>query len=290
MLPSTNLRFNRKVFVWLFLTTATAFAQLDPEGLVVYQQPSTSYTEAFEYRSFRQDNVLYATLVTFTGERKQLKAGGILAVLPYPPASFDDSFADSAQRAIQKIDSLEQTYPTIRQPLQQARAKWTRALTTFSQMHAKPATTAVRHDQPYVLSVGGGIFHNARITSATPVSVTIMHASGVTTLPIAQLNDAQLLELNRTSDKVQLPLGIMRPAGRVPAGSVPTESPLTLRVEAMGRSAVNLFAEKFGVSAATFSVWTFFVVLPGAVLLLLLGLIASARRSAGRVTRLPKSR
>ena len=58
------------------------FGQPEPQGMLIYQQPATSFTEVFEFRSFRQENVLYATVIDTAGQRKQLKAGGVLAVLP----------------------------------------------------------------------------------------------------------------------------------------------------------------------------------------------------------------
>jgi hypothetical protein len=179
--------------------------------------------------------------------------------------------------------------------LQKARGKWTRALSVFNQTPARPAPIAASRDKPAAISLPGGVFQDARMTSATRESVTVMHASGVTTFPIAQLTAAQVLALNRASDKVQLPLGISLPepkatrTGEVTADGAPTESPLTLRIEMAGRAAVTFCAERLGVSAATFSAWTFFVVLPGAVFLLLLGWVASARRT-GRAKAPPRAR
>ncbi len=255
--------------------------------MLIYQQPATTYTEAFEYRSFRQENPLYVTVVTASGEPKQLKAGGVLAVLPNPPASFDAYFASSAQTSIAKIEALARKYPALRPQLEQMREKWTRALDLFKQ---QPTKSPIKRsdDEPAALLIGGSTFKDARITSATSERVTLMHASGVTTLPIAELTAAQVLALNRNSDQVQLPLGMVRSVARPTGKMTEDEDPLTLRIAASGHDAVAFCATKLGISATAFSAWTFFVVLPVLALLLLFGLIFFARQSAARVTGLQR--
>ena len=283
---STKMRSATRLVLAIFvLGPQMGFGQNEPQGLLIYQQPATTYTEALEYRTFRQDNALYATVVTSTGERKQLKAGGVLAALPYPPASFDSSFASAAQTSITKIEALEGKYPAVKPQLQQTREKWTRALDAFNQLPKKPVTKPAG-DEPAALLIGGNTLKNARITSATPERVTFMHDSGVMTLPIAELTAAQVLALNRNSDKLQLPLGIAPSVAR-PTGQATEEEEdtLTLRVAATGNDAVTFCATKMGITSAAFSAWAFFVVGPLAVLLLLLGLIFFARQST-RVTRL----
>lgn len=288
MIPRLNPRL-LGFLIFLGATTAI-FARLEPQGLLLYQEPSSSYTEGIEYRSFQQDNPLYATLVTLAGEKKQLKAAGVVAVLPYPPATFNDVCASTAQQAIAKIEALEQTHPTVRQPLQQAHGKWTRALSSFEQQKANPVATATaRTTSPSSLTRGSGVLRDARITSATPERVTFTHASGVTTLPLAQLTAAQVLALNRSTDTIQLPLGIARPGNTRPKAGEPVEGGLTARIGATGRDVVSFCAEKWGVSETIFSTWAFFVVLPVLTLLFLLAWIESARRSK-RVTKLPPAR
>jgi hypothetical protein len=278
----------RFVLALLILGPLLGLGQIEPRGVLIYRQPATTYTETLEYRSFRQDNALYATLITSSGEPKQLKSEGVLAVVSYPPASFDEYFATTAQTAIAKIEALKPQYPAVRPQLEQAQGKWTRALGVFHQLETKSATKT-ESNQPPVLSLQSGVFKNARITSATPERVTLAHASGVMTLPIVELTAAQVLALNRNSDKVQLPLGIARPAsrsiGQRPIGQNGEEGALTQRIAAAGNAAVTSCATKMGISSAAFSAWTFFVVLPGVVLLLLLGLVFLARQSAPRLTR-----
>jgi hypothetical protein len=280
MLPRANLQLPRLAGVCFFLVATTAtFAQLEPQGLLLYQEPSTSYTEAWEYRSFRQENALYATVVTFNGERKKLKAAGVLNIVPYPPLSFDPDFPKTAKNTLEKIDGLAQSYPLVKQELEKARGKWTRALSVYNQTQSKSGATPASQEKPAAISVAGAIFQNARISSATPERVTLRHASGVTTVPLAELTATQVLALNRTSDQVQLPLGIMRVAAKVKPAN--PQGALTQRIGTIGRGAIDFCAEKFGINSEAFSVWLFFVVLPVAVLLLLLGLIVLARRSAG---------
>ncbi len=242
--------------------------------MLIYQQPATSFTEVFEFRSFRQENALYAAMIDAAGQRKQLKAGGVLAVLPYPPLSLDADFGSSARPAIARIESLQQTYPAVRSQLEKARGKWARALEVFEQR--TPVSSASPVSTPLsVLSLKSGVFQDVKLTKATHQSVTFHHASGVATVPLAELTPAQIVDLNRHSNSLQLPLGISRAVARpqLENGS------LTARVEAKGRKIVRFCAAKLGISPAVFSVWTFFVVLPGAVLMLVLAITLSARRS-----------
>ncbi len=284
-------RLNARLVCLLFSLGAmtTAVAQLAPQGLLLYQEPATTFTEAIEYRSFQRDNPLYASLVTFKGEKKQLKAAGVVAVVLYPPVTFDSDFAGTAQRALTKIDALEQSHPTARQALQQARAKWVRASSVYKQTQTKPAATTAPRPPPAALSLGNAVLQNARMTGATSKTVTVTHASGVITLPLAPLKTAEVLALNRTSDTLQLPLGFARPGSAAPATSVEAPGGLTARIGATGREVVSFCAEKWGVSETVFSTWAFFVVLPGLVLLFLLAWIDSARRSK-RVAKLPRAR
>ncbi len=276
MFPRKNAWTAAFVSALALLSPLCALAQSESQGLLLYQQPSTSFTEAFEYRSFRQENALYATLVNAAGERKQLKAGGVLAVLPYPPLSFEANFGNTAHAAIAKIESLTRNYPAVRAPLEKARGKWVRALSVFEQ-HPPVTSETPANSGLSTLSLRHGIFHNVRLTKASPGTATLTHASGIAVIPIAELTAAQILDLNRHATAVQLPLGISRPA----APAQRETGGLTSSIGAAGRSAVSFCAERIGVDEAVFGIWAFYVVLPGMVLLLLLSLILSrARRTA----------
>ncbi len=271
----------RKIRSWagillgiVLLYPISLVGQPEPQGMLIYQQPATTYTEAYEFRSFRQENALYATVIDVAGQRKQLKAGGVLAVLPYPPLSLEPDFENTARPALAKIESLKQTYPAVRAQLEKARGKWARALNVFEQ--GAPAAAATPTGALLsVLSLKRGVLQNVRLTSATPESVTVYHASGVATVPIAELTPAQIVDLNRHSKSVQIPLGI----SRAPASPRLEHGSLTARVEASGRKVLHFCAAKIGINPVVLSVWTFFVALPAAVVLLLLSMLLSARRS-----------
>ncbi|MDQ3199594.1 MAG: hypothetical protein M3Q46_10520 [Verrucomicrobiota bacterium] len=256
----------------------SALSLPEPQGQVLYQQPLTSFAEVFEYRSFQQDNSLYATLVTASGERKQLKAGGVLAVLPYPPPSFDAEFASTATSAIAKIDSLARTYPAVQAPLEKGRGKWTRALNLFKQR--RPAAAPTPASAPVAtFSLHNKILQDVRVTHVSAGVVTLTHASGVTTLPIAELTPAQILELNRHSSFIQLPLSTEQRPAAATAASV-SDDDLTAKIGSVGRRVANFCATQIGIAPAVFDIWAYFVVLPGLVLLLLLAL--TLRLTRGR--------
>lgn len=283
------MRFPFAVCILLVLGCQTLFAQPKLQGLLVYQEPSTTYTEAMEYQTFQQDNALYSTLITSHGERKRLKSGGVIAVVPYPPPTFDSFFGKTAATAIATIESIEQAHPSIRAELEKARIRWARALSEFHQSQDKSAAAPeARNGKPVALTVKEGTFQAARISSATPEIVTVSHATGVIKIPVAELTVAQIVLLNRTSETVQLPTVIARPSATSKRAQL--ENDLTLRIENAGRAVVEFFAVKLDVSPRAFRVWTCFVVLPALVLVLLVGLIFSCRRSAGRIIPSPRAK
>lgn len=145
------------------LTAVAASARAEPEGVLLYHQPLTSYTEAFEYQSFRQDNALYSTVVTTRNERKQLKSGGVLALVPYPPAGFEPLFDETAGTALRKIAALEANYPQVKPQLEIARRKWARARAAFQQTQKMSSTPAARRTEPSRATLA----RDARLTSAT---------------------------------------------------------------------------------------------------------------------------
>lgn len=220
----------------LWLSHVDVSAQTEPAGLLLFQEPATSYTEAFEYRNFRQDNALYATVITTSGQRKKLKAGGVLAVLPYPPADFDPYFAETAKSALAKIETLEATHSSVRTELERVRGKWVRALAVFQQEAERSRDTLPR-------------------PTLTPKRQTLPE-----TAPSAVTPDSA-------------------------SAAAPNDLNLTGRVEAIGRQVIGRSSHMLGMADRTFSVWTFFVVLPGLVVVLLIMVIWMARRPS--ITRLP---
>ncbi len=279
------IRFFPVVFLCFAVTVLTAFAESESPGVLVYRVPASSYTEAMEFRSFQQDNALYSTLVTTTGEHKQLQSGGVIAVVLYPPANFDADFANRAEAALAKITSLGHANPTIAASLEQVRAHWQRALSAFQQMESESAEVGARATRPPpMLKVKEGILQKVHISSATSDTVTVMHSTGVTKLPLAELSAPQILLLNRTSEKIQLPLGIARPASASSAAPDSAgESEVTQRIEKAGHTMVEFIARNLGTTSKTVTVWALFVVMPALLLLLFLGLIWSQRQPVTRL-------
>ena len=247
-------------------------AEDGPEGLLIYHEPLTSYVETMEYQAFRQDNALFCTAINLRNERKQLKSGSIIAVVPYPPAAFEPVFEETAATALQTIDSLSVAHPQARAQLAVAKEKWSRALAAFRATNKLTATVS----RPPLGQGSASLPPGARLTSATMDAVTVTHASGVSTIPLRELSPAQVLSLNATSRTIQLPLGTEHASP--PAAKLPETTGPTRRLELTGRSVVAFFARRLNTDDLTFSVWTFFVVLPGLALTLLILLILTARR------------
>ena len=136
------MKFPALVCFLLLLGQLTLFSQQEPDGVLLLQEPGSTYTEAIEYRSYHQDNALFATVVTTKGERKKMKAAAIIAALPYPTPSFDSSFENVAEMNLQKIAQLESRYPRVQAPLASVRRKWERALAVFRENKAQPVAAA----------------------------------------------------------------------------------------------------------------------------------------------------
>lgn len=276
------MKFCTLVLLLLGLDLVPLRAQSEAAGVLLFQEPATTYTEAVEYRSFRQDNALYATVVTAAGQPKKLKASAVIKAVAYPPFTLDPAFEDLAGMNLREIAQLEERYPRVRPQLETARGKWERALAVFRQNKAEPGA-AVQGKSTWP--------KGARLTSATADSATVTDATGVRTFPLATLSAAQVLALNATSRTLQLPLGVRTsgaPAETGTAGKTAEPGGLTQHVEKGGRKAIATFSKTLGISDRAFSVWTFFVILPALVLILLIALVASLRR--GVATVLPQRR
>jgi len=257
----------------------TSRGQEESGGVLIYHDPLVSYTEALEYRAFRQDNPLYCTVFASNG-RKQMKSGSVLAVVPYPPSTFEPVFEETAGTALQKIDSLIAAHPQVKPQLEVAKQKWSRALAVFRETTKPAPTTSRASTQKATVTLPAG----ARLTNVTRDSVTITHSSGVSRVPLRGLTPAQILALNATSQTIQLPLGIdlSNATSSSPASSqssVATDTTgLTHRLELAGRTVIAFAAKTLGIDDLTFSVWTFFAVLPGLALLLLIAFCLKSRR------------
>lgn len=281
------MKFPPLVFLLVILGSSTLNAQQETAGVLIFQEPSSTFTEAVEYRSFHQDNVLFATVITSKGERKKMKAAAVIEAVAYPPVTLDPSFEDLAQMNLQKIEQLEARYPRVKSQLETARSKWERALTVFQEnkVTSPVAVRAQRSAHEPDLSLPKG----ARLTGATSASATVTDATGVQTFGLNHLSAAQVLALNATSRTIQLPLGLhsSEQATSRAATSAPA-SDTTERIATFGRRVISFLAKRLSVGERTVSVWTFFVVLPALVLLLLIALIVVSRRGAPTV--LPRRR
>ena len=270
------------VLGFLFLTSAATWAQEEPGGILIYREPGASSVEAISYHTFQQNNSLFSTVVKDNGEHKRFKSGGVLALVPYPPATFAPSFSDTAKTAMEKIAHLRTSYPQVEAELDAAQDKWAAAEKLAEQFAATPSPlkTSASTTTEHALPAG------ARLTGATTSTARITYATGITSVPLRDLSPKQLLALNATSRTIQLPLGVELPTRDVPRAitAAPQTEPddLTARVGAAGRRVVSFCSSAIGVSDAAFDVWAFYVALPGLIVILLVTLLLTQRsRRAG---------
>jgi hypothetical protein len=123
----------------------TTFADQEPKGMLIFQEPNTSFVEAVEYRSFRKENAFSCSLLPLIGPARHLKTAGVIAELPYPLYTFDETFPDMAKASLDKVRGLEEQLPGARRQLEMVRGKWERALSVYQQTH-KPNPSVARKE------------------------------------------------------------------------------------------------------------------------------------------------
>jgi hypothetical protein len=172
------MRFPLLLFLTFFSSFALrGFAEQEPKGIVVYQEPASSYAEVIEYRLLRRENALSSSLVSSAGQLKHLKTAGIVADVAYPPYTFDDNFAETVNATLKQVRTLEQQLPHVRPQLALVRGKWERALSVYHQTR-KPTPNALQKEASLaVLSLKSARYTNARLLAATYDSATISHNS-----------------------------------------------------------------------------------------------------------------
>lgn len=264
------------LFVWILaLPLANAFSQREAEGILVYQEPATSYTEAMEFRSFHEDNALYSTITPVNGPHKQVKTAGVLAVSDYPPVTFDSSFPDAARSALEKLRTLESEYPRIRGQLETARAKWERALSVYEQTAGSHPASPINASLPS-LEVNGETYSHVRLNAITGDSLTISHDAGIARIPIQKLNVSQIVGLNTTSKTNQLGTFIQPEKPREMENAEPTS--LTSKLKDAGMGVVGWIHRETGISSDAIWVWLLFVILPVLIVTLVVVNIVQGRK------------
>jgi hypothetical protein len=260
------------------------FAQQEASGLLIYQEPAGSYAEAIEYHSAKKDNALYTTVVTPDGSKRQFKTAGVIALVDYPPFTFDPSFPDTAKFTLSKLDQLAVQLPRVKTQLDIVRGKWKRALSVYNQtpkLHGH--AVEVLPD----LTVKGSHYSNVRLVEANAYTATISHANGVARLPLDDLSIGQMVRLNTTSSTAQLATRTADLEETVaPARQGGT---LTYRVGTAGEQVLGFIAGKIGIPYWKISVWLLFVILPVLVLALLVLSFAQSRKLR-RLNLFPKIR
>ncbi|MDQ6765745.1 MAG: hypothetical protein M3Z22_06560 [Verrucomicrobiota bacterium] len=246
-----------------FLIARAALAQPDATGLAIYQDPQGSQPEAIEYRSIRKDTAISWVIMTAAGQQKPVKATGMIDLLEYPPFTFDDGFADVAHSTLRRIDKLGRQFPRLSADLNKPRGKWERALSVYEQTH-KTATPQIMRALP-ILKIRGTQFTNAKLTSSTTDSATIMHDAGVAKVPLIELDLPAIISLNTTSTATQVGTAdfFEQHLALARAGS------LTTKVEAAGARILSGIAARSGLRAGAVQTWLLFVIFPGLILALL---------------------
>lgn len=262
------------LFLISTLQITATFAEQEPKGIVVYQEPNTTYAEALEYRSFRKDNAFVSSLVSSTGQVKHLKTSGIVAEVAYPPYTFDDSFPDTAKVILEKVQAIEQQLPRLREPLELVHGKWERALSFYQQTRNRN-TTATRKDADLpLLTVKSVRYTHAKLIAATYDSATISHNAGVAKIPIAELGIPEIVSLNTTSKSAQIgTISFLDEQARLSQSESATQ-----KIRGVGVRALVFIANKTGFRYDTIQTWLFFVVSPVLIVVLLIINIIQARR------------
>jgi hypothetical protein len=262
------------ISLWPF--SVSAFAQQEARGLLIYEEPSTSYAETMEYRSFSRDNPIYSTVVQVNGQRKQVKTAGVLANFDYPPLTFDSSFPDTARSNLDKLQTLERQLPDVRGQLEATRAKWERALSAYRQTSCPVPADQASAILPS-LRVDTEQYAHARLVAATHDTATIAHDAGVVRIPIQRLNPSQIVSLNSTSKTTQLGTNLPPPEEEVPRAQA-KDDPSTSWLRDKGMGALGYVERQTGISAEAIRVWLLFAVLPLFIVILVILNLVQGRK------------
>ena len=173
----------------IFAVMTAAGAAQPATGLLIYREPSSGFTEAFEVVNVVQNRV-YSEIVLPDGREESYKTGGILELLKYPPPSIPPYFEGEAKANLQKIASLTSQFPQFRTQLEAAGRKWQNAL-ELTRKQPKAGNNSIE--------LGGARYSDAKLESVVGETATVRHADGISKIQISSLTEPQIAILNRTS-------------------------------------------------------------------------------------------
>ncbi len=258
----------KRLFVLFFLPIgllrSDLIAQPEAAGLLIYQEPGTSSAEAIDYRSFHRDNPLYSSVTPTSGQRRQVKTGGVIDAFDYPPVTFDVSFPYTARAILAKLQARAKQMPAVRPQLEAAVGKWQRALSVYEQTDQSGLSAQEKVSLP-VFAINGQQYTHARLTAATYESAAIAHDLGVARIPIRQLDTSQILRLNSTSKTIQLGTSVLY--DKVPEADAKVSS-FTGRLRNIGMGLLEFAQRQTGIRADLMSIWLLFLILPALVVIL----------------------
>jgi hypothetical protein len=234
-----------------------------------------------------KDNALYVMFRGSDGSKKQLPAGGVIAIINYPAGDFSPTFESDADAAVNRITDLINRYSLVRPQLENALHKWERAQSVYAQTRAKPDVKAALISPIPELVIGSDTYKNVRLVGVNGEKISVSHAAGVANIDASALSAGEIRRLNQTSDSVQV--GTERQKARAITGPTAAElSPAAIYIEKISDVAISSIGDRFGVNHQTLRVWLLDFLMPLLVLILTVTLVIQSLKARNAPTVLPK--
>ena len=261
------------IVVWLL--APVVFAQQEAKGMLIYEEPGTSYPEAMEYRAFSRDNPLYSALTQMDGQRKKVKTAGVLGAFDYPPITFDQTLPETARSNLDKLLALERQFPRVQEQLVATRSRWERALSAYQQTASQKPSTQESANVT-LLKIGTERYLHARLTGGTHDTATITHDLGVARIPLRRLDVSQIVSLNATSNAFQI--GTAPVVDQTVKAATRQEDVWTSKLREVGTGILSSVQRLTGLEADTLGVWLLFAVFPLLIVLLVASNLTQGRK------------
>jgi len=164
------------------ITTACDAGQLSATALLIFKDPLTGYSEAFDVACKSYENRFITKFVLPDGRTEQFQNAGIVAILDYPPENLSPELELQATSTLQTTESLLKQFPQFKPKLETLRTKWENALAATKQLQTASAVTQQSTPSADTISfttTKGRKYENVTVSGTTDTGITVFSNSGV---------------------------------------------------------------------------------------------------------------
>lgn len=186
----------RMLLIFLCIADIGLGAENAATSIVLFTRPPAPYPEALDIVSLTKQSVAFAQIVRPNGAREEIPAGGIVAIIEYPPAQPDGATAQRAATALTQIDAALAKFPRAQFPQIEAKlvplaAKWRSAQQLAAAAAIRLAATPVRPPPAIqgltITTTDGQQFDGVTSTKVEGEILSFEHSAGVASVPLAKL-------------------------------------------------------------------------------------------------------